>query len=96
MPAENLVYAVAKIVLLVAVVRRRADCSGVFVAWTVPLLLLIVPVNAAAVPPAHPAPCERDPRARASGCPRGVSARYVAADYIAYADLGGHDRRCCR
>ena len=81
-PVENLVYAVTKIVLLVVLVAI-APTLGAFVAWTLPLLALVVPLNLLLfrrLIPRH----VRATRGQEQTVAAGQVARYVAADYAAY------------
>lgn len=82
-PAANLAYAVVKLALLV-LVAGTAPTLGVFVAWTAPLLAMLVPVHgllfARLIPRHVDATRARQEQLR----PRAI-ARYVAADYGAYA-----------
>jgi O-antigen/teichoic acid export membrane protein len=81
-PVENLVYAVAKIALLVGLVAV-APTLGTFVAWTAPLLALVVPLNLLLfrrLIPRHVVATRGQEQTVAA---RQV-ARYVAADYAAY------------
>jgi O-antigen/teichoic acid export membrane protein len=81
-PLENVVYAVVKIVLLFAL-AAAAPTLGTFVAWTAPLLLLVVPVNLLLfrwLIPAH----VRGTEDRQQPVAPWRLARYVAADYAAY------------
>ncbi|MDX6665947.1 MAG: hypothetical protein QOG68_2153, partial [Solirubrobacteraceae bacterium] len=82
-PVENLAYSVAKIVLLVAA-AGIAPTLGPFVAWSAPLLLLVVPMTLLLfrrLIPAHVHATRRSEPERIGA--RGV-VRYVAGDYIAY------------
>ena len=81
-PIENGVFSVAKIILLVPL-AQVAPTIGVFLAWTAPLLALIVPVNLllfGRLIPRH----VHETRDRPPGRPAGRIAGYVAADYLAY------------
>jgi O-antigen/teichoic acid export membrane protein len=81
-PVENLAYALLKIFALFAVVAVTPTL-GAFVAWTAPLLLLVVPVNLLLfrrLIPRH----VRATRGREQPAPAWRVARYVAADYAAY------------
>lgn len=82
-PPENAAYGIAKIALLPALVAMGAT-DGVFVAWVVPIVMVIVPINvllfrrllpAHSVPRGTPSPVER--------FGWGGIARYMAQDYVA-------------
>jgi O-antigen/teichoic acid export membrane protein len=81
-PVENLVYAVAKIALLVGL-AAVAPTLGTFVAWTAPLLALVVPLNLLLfrrLIPRH----VRATRGQEQTVAARQIARYIAADYAAY------------
>jgi hypothetical protein len=79
-PAENVLFGIAKIVLLVVLVTQFPR-DGVYLAWVVPMVMLILPVNAlifgrllpqhaAASIPGRPPPA------------RGAIGRFFLADYF--------------
>ncbi len=75
---ENAVYGVAKLVALI-VVSNWARGAGVFAAWTVPLVLLVIPVNRLLF--GRLIPTRRDPPDVAISA-RSVG-RYVSIDFAA-------------
>ena len=82
-PVENLVFAVAKIGLLVAF-AGVAPQLGVFLAWTLPVVLMVGPLNLLIfrrLIPAH----VRATRGRAYAASTRSMARYLAGDYAGYA-----------
>jgi O-antigen/teichoic acid export membrane protein/aminoglycoside phosphotransferase len=80
-PLENLVFAVAKIALVVAL-ATAAPVAGAFLSWSLPVVALIIPVNVIVfvrLIPRHVAETrERPATAR-------TIAGYLAADAVAYA-----------
>jgi O-antigen/teichoic acid export membrane protein len=81
-PVENLVYAVTKIALLVGL-AAVAPTLGTFVAWTAPLLALVVPLNLLLfrrLIPRH----VRATRGREQTVAARQIAHYIAGDYVAY------------
>ncbi len=85
-PLENGVFALAKILILLAV-AGTATTLGVFFAWTVPLLAIVLPVNwllFRRLLPVH----EREPAASAPASLTSVG-RYVAWDSVAYVIWAG-------
>ncbi len=85
-PLENGVFALAKIAILV-VIAGSAATVGVFLAWTVPLLAIVLAVNwflFRRLLPLH----ERHSSALQSVSRRAL-ARYVAADSLAYVIWAG-------
>jgi O-antigen/teichoic acid export membrane protein/aminoglycoside phosphotransferase len=81
-PAENLVFSIAKLALLVAV-AAAFPTLGVFVSWSLPAILLVVPVTLLLfrrLIPAH----VRQTRGREQPAGTWGVARYAAADYAAY------------
>lgn len=81
-PADNLLFAVGKLVVLVALVAA-VPTYGIFVAWSLPVLLLTIPVNILIfrwLMPAH----VRETCGRTQVVPPRDVASYVAADYFAY------------
>lgn len=75
---ENVVYAVAKIALLVAIASAFPE-DGIFLSWILPLPLLVIAVNAVVFRRMLP----RHTRTEASEpLGRGVVARFVAADHL--------------
>ncbi|MEY2536184.1 MAG: hypothetical protein QOF29_4094, partial [bacterium] len=82
-PAENLVFSVLKIVLVV-VLAAAAPVTGAFLSWSAPVVLLIIPVNLIVfrkLMPAH----ARATRGREHRAGNQVIASYLAADAVAYA-----------
>jgi O-antigen/teichoic acid export membrane protein len=78
-PIENVVFAVFKIILLVAFVRFAE--YGIFFSWTIPTLAAIVLVNALLfrrLIPGHTRLADRPPEPLHPG----LMARYVAGDYL--------------
>ncbi|HEX8156437.1 MAG TPA: phosphotransferase [Solirubrobacteraceae bacterium] len=81
-PVENLLYALTKIGLLVAL-AALAPTLGTFVAWTAPLLALVVPLNLLLfrrLIPRH----VRATRGQEQTLAGRQIARYVTGDYVAY------------
>ena len=80
-PVENAAFGVAKLVLLVAL-AAVAPSTGIFLSWTVPVLLALVPINLLVfrrlLPPLHR-------RAQASVLPaRRLLLRFVTLDYVGF------------
>ena len=79
-PAENAVFAVAKLGLLVALVG--APVWGIFVAWSIPSIALLIPVNLLIF-----RRLRRRRRERGSADPGGISlgdvVRFAAGDHVA-------------
>ncbi|HET8681671.1 MAG TPA: hypothetical protein VFM54_07330, partial [Micromonosporaceae bacterium] len=78
---ENAAFGVAKVVLLVAL-AAVAPATGIFLSWTVPVLLALVPINLLVfrrlLPPLHR-------RAQAGVLPaRRVLLRFVTLDYVGF------------
>jgi len=84
-PVENTIFGVAKIVLMVAL-SRAAVGHGVFLAWVVPMAVMLVPVNVALFRWAIPHHVRTSPPASSifagEGSRRKV-VRYLALDYAA-------------
>jgi O-antigen/teichoic acid export membrane protein len=79
--AENTVFGLSKIALLVALVSV-APRLGIFASWTLPLLVIIIPVNWLIFRRAAPNHV-RDTSAAATGVDRRALVRFVSADYVA-------------
>jgi O-antigen/teichoic acid export membrane protein/thymidylate kinase len=79
-PIENTIYALGKILLLVAIARSAADV-GLFVSWTIPAAIAILPVNwlifRRFIGPHAERSGDRPPEAT----PR-LIARYLSGDYL--------------
>ncbi len=73
-PVENGIYGLAKLVVLVSVVG-----AGVFVSWTAPVLVLVVPVTGLLLLRVLPRHARQGPAELPS---RRVLTRYVAGDYV--------------
>lgn len=87
-PLENLVFALAKIILLVAVANRMPQW-GLFFSWVVPMIFLLLPVNWVIfrrLTPKHVATTQNVTTQHETGSPEsltvGTVARYVAGDYV--------------
>jgi O-antigen/teichoic acid export membrane protein len=86
-PAENLIFSIAKIALLVALVAA-APTLGVFWSWSLPSMLLVVPVTLLLFRrwiPRH----VRSTRGREQRMGTWRLAHYASADYVAYLALSG-------
>jgi O-antigen/teichoic acid export membrane protein len=79
--AENSFFGLAKIALLVALVVA-APRIGIFASWTLPLLLIIIPVNWLLFRRAVPRHVS-DTRTAANGVDARAIARFVTADFAA-------------
>jgi O-antigen/teichoic acid export membrane protein len=78
-PIENTIFALVKILALVALAGSLAG-SGIYVSWTVPAMLSIVPINALIFRRFLPGLVARHRDVEPEGS-LGLIARYVAADY---------------
>ena len=86
-PAENLIFAVAKIALLVALVAA-APTLGVFWSWSLPSVLLVIPVTLLLFRRWIPLHVHRTKEhEQRMGTWR--LAHYASADYVAYLALSG-------
>ncbi len=80
-PVENVIYALAKIVLVIGLAASFSD-TGLFLAWTIPILPLLLLVNAGVFWGLLPRRTEEDEE---HGEPIALSqiSRFVAGDYTA-------------
>lgn len=79
-PIENIIYAFAKIALLVAFARFAADV-GVFASWTIPATFAIIPVNVLIFRRFIGAHVAKSSDAPPEGTPRQI-VRYLSGDYL--------------
>ena len=80
-PIENIGFGLAKIILLI-VMAGTFDRAGIFIAWTLPALLLIPPVNLLIFRRLLPRHQREGPAARLPS--RSAFIRMVAGDYVGY------------
>lgn len=81
-PVENVAFGVAKLGLL-PVMLVLAPASGVFFAWTVPVLAAVVAISAYLLRRAIPQAAARAVPTAASPLPRGVELRsFLSAEYV--------------
>jgi O-antigen/teichoic acid export membrane protein len=78
-PIENVAYALAKIVLLVLLVQALPEW-GIFVSWSLPVLIAIFAVNTLILGRYLPAHARREPPA--TRLSRRAFIRYLAYDYL--------------
>ena len=86
-PAENAVFSVAKVVLLIAL-AATAPVMGIFASWSLSIFVLVVPISLLLFKrliPAHVAAT----RGREERVPTRHIARYTALDYVAYLITAG-------
>jgi O-antigen/teichoic acid export membrane protein len=86
-PAENLVFAIGKIVLLFGFVAAFPTL-GVFVSWSLPSVLLVIPVTVLLFRRWIPIHVRRT-RGREQRMGTWRIAHYASADYVAYLALSG-------
>ncbi len=79
-PIENVIFALAKIALLVVLARSAADI-GVFASWTIPAALAIIPVNVLIFGRFIGAHAAKSSDAAPEGTPRQI-VRYLSGDYL--------------
>jgi O-antigen/teichoic acid export membrane protein len=79
-PVENVIYALAKIALLVAFAKSAADI-GVFASWTIPAAFAIIPVNVLIFGRFIGAHVAKRSDAHPEGTPRQI-VRYLSGDYL--------------
>lgn len=79
-PLENIVYALVKLSLIVIFATALPE-NGIFMSWTVPVLLLTLPVNALIFFRLIPAHVRAAPLPPAAVSARAI-VRYVAGDYL--------------
>jgi hypothetical protein len=82
MPLENGAFGALKIVALPILVLAGSD-NGVFLAWVLPMALLLIPVNVYIFRHALGAVAERAPRAALAEIGRARAARFLGQDYLA-------------
>jgi O-antigen/teichoic acid export membrane protein len=81
-PVENTVFALAKILLLVAL-ASRFPTYGIFASWTIPMVVMLLPVNVLIfryLMPHH----MRQTAAAAEPVPPARVSRFVGANYLGY------------
>ena len=79
-PVENVIYAVAKLVLLV-LFASLLPATGIFISWALPAVLLILPVNlliSRRLMPRH----VQATAASAEAAPLSLMVRYAAGNYV--------------
>ena len=79
-PIENVIFAIAKIALLVVLARTAADV-GVFASWTIPAAIAVLPVNWLIFRRFIGAHAARGADKPAEGTPR-LIVRYLSGDYL--------------
>ena len=80
-PIENTLFSLAKLTLLPVLALRAANSNGVFLAWVVPLVFIVIPVNYflfRKVIPRH----TQQSLGQSSLPPRGVLGRIVVGEYF--------------